>query len=122
MTRETKEFTTPQGHKIVINTFITGREQRTLRSFYLKESGELPVEEVKESGRYGAVSKLVSELALRLVVVSVDGHKDGDSVEGKNFSIVNFLLDEVPSSELSFVTKKVNEITSDKDFEEKKTS
>lgn len=120
--RETKEITTPGGHVIVLNSYITGREKRALQFPYFKEAADFKPEILAEKGKAGAIFEETQNLALKTVIVSVDGQKDGDAIEGGTFSVVEFVLN-LPSRESSFIVKAINDVTSDKEFEaEKKTS
>ena len=116
-TRETKEITTPSGAKIALNTYITGRDRRKLRNIYLRDEKELDATSVKEKGAKGTMFEEAQDLALKTVVVSINGKKEGQD----GFSIVDFILD-LPSKEFEFVIKAVNDVTSDKIDEEKKTN
>lgn len=120
--RETKDITTPGGHVIVLNTYITGHEKRALQYPYFKEAADFKPEILAEKGKAGAIFEATQDLALKTVIVSVDGKKDGDAVEGGTFSVVGFVLN-LPSRESSFIIKAINDVTSDREFEaEKKTS
>lgn len=120
MNRETKTIQTPSGKTIVLNSYITGRERRALTNVYL--SGGLNFDFTGENvkGLDAALVDKAQDLAFRTVIVSFDGHKDGDTVDGKQFSIVDAILD-LHDADTQFIIKAVNEVTTDKSFAEKKT-
>lgn len=79
ITRETKELTTPGDHKIVVYDYISGGELRQIQALFVEdmsasdivpdeESKETPLDKVKASTMLKA-----QELAIELLVVSVDG-------------------------------------------------
>lgn len=122
MERETKEVTTPSGHTLVLKTYLTGREKRVLQFPYFKEASDFKPEVLAEKGRAGAIFEETQDLALKTVIVSVDGKKDGDQSDSGPFSVVDWVLN-LPSAEFNFVVKAINDVTADRAFEEeKKTS
>lgn len=124
MERETITITTPLDKRvIVIKSYITGREQRALTNVFLQNMSDFNVD---QSGKDVNVKKvnpsLVEEadnLAWKTVVVSIDGRKDGEEVNGKMFSIVNEILD-MKLQDYNFVADKVKEVTADKHFLDEK--
>lgn len=104
-TRDTKEITTPiTSKKLVINTYITGREKREIQSFYFSTSDEKKADLI-----HGA-----QDMGFSLVIQSVDGETDKAKIK-------EILLD-LPSADFSYVLKAVETITAEKELEEKKTS
>ena len=73
-TRETKEITTPQGHRVVINTYLTGRERRDMQSIFLKDtaingkSGEMEISNFK-----GSTITEANDFLLKTLIVSLNG-------------------------------------------------
>jgi hypothetical protein len=122
MERETRTFTTPAGHELVVYSYITGLERRQLQYPYFREGSEgFNESDLKLKGKAGAVRDEAQDLALNLIIVSIDGHKSGDTVDGPLFTAAAYVLG-LPSKESAFIIKKIDEITSDRDYEEKKTS
>lgn len=104
MERETREFVTPGGHKIVLRTYLTGREATELRSVMygaLKvnmedaQSGKVNVGDVS-----GAFLVEQEKKVLRFLVVSVDGVTE---------EAADKLLD-LPSTEYDAVKTEVDKI------------
>jgi hypothetical protein len=114
--RETKEITTPRGHTLVINTYITGREARALRVPYLKQADEFPKEMIDEKGLRASISETAQNLALKMVIVSFDGKKDG----ADGFDLVDVLLS-LPTPEFKFIVNTIDAVML-ADEEQKKTS
>jgi hypothetical protein len=120
MNRETKTIKTPTGHEVVLNAYVTGRERRALTNVYLSGGLDFNFDSKNVKGLDATLIDKAQNLAWNTVVVSFNGKKDGDVFEGKAFSIVDAILD-LPDVDTQFIIKAVNEITSDKDFEQKKT-
>jgi hypothetical protein len=112
--RETKTIVTPTGHKIELYTYITGREKRALVNVFLDGKVNFNTDTQQVNGISANVVDLAQNLTWRTVIVSVDGKKEGE------IDIVNTILD-LRDIDFNFVTNAVNDITKDKDFEEKKT-
>ncbi len=110
MNRETISVTTPAGAVIVLNAYVTGREKRSITNIFFQK-------ELSEAAQYNQAE----DLALKTIIVSIDGKKEGDQVDGKPFSIIDAVLS-MKASETKFIISKVNEISSEKASEEKKTS
>lgn len=101
-TRETREFVTPAGHTVVLNSYLTGREAQTLKGIMFSalkmnvddmqankvSIGEMPSGFLMEQERQ----------ALQFLVVSVDGDASAP---------IEKLLD-FPSSEYDAVIKEIN--------------
>jgi hypothetical protein len=104
MERETKEITTPAGRKIVLRTYLTGREANEIKSLMFSalkadmqdaQSGKIAVE-----GMSGSFILEQEKRALSYLVVSIDGETKDP---------VDKLLD-LPSSEYDAVVEEVNKI------------
>src|SRR3954467_15193047 len=104
MSRETKEFTTPGGRKIVLNAYLTGREATQLKEVMyasLKissadiQSGAINLTDIPASFLVEQERK-----ALAFLLLSVDGAIDAP---------VDKLLD-LPSSEYDAVVQEINKI------------
>lgn len=103
MERETKKITTPSGNVVEFNAYITGKEARQLQAVFLKRS--------KFQTGDGEKSKIIDfdpmavpeaeELALRLVIVSVDGSPDGAAEKVENMRQEDYRT----------VVKAINEVT-----------
>jgi hypothetical protein len=92
--RETREFTTPGGHKVILNTYLTGREATELKSIMFSAL-KVGVGEVPSSFLIDQERK-----AMGFLVVSVDGDSNAP---------VDKLLD-MPSAEYGSVVKEINKI------------
>jgi len=105
MERETKKVTTPSGRIVEFYTYLTGKEARQLQSVFLKHS--------KFQTSEGDKTKVVDfdplavpeaeELALHLVVVSIDGSPDGAAEKVENLRQEDYRV----------VLKSINEVTKD---------
>jgi len=102
--RETREFATPAGHKVVLRTYLTGREANELKSVMYSalkmnmadaQGGKVNVSDVP-----GTFLIEQEKKALSFLLVSVDG---------ETHEPVERLL-ELPSSEYEAVVKEVNQI------------
>lgn len=102
--RTTQDFTTPAGHKVVLNAYLTGREAQDLKSIMFAslkvnmddaQTGKVSVGDVPSSFLVDQERK-----ALAYLVVSIDG----DVTEP-----VSKLLD-LPSTEYDAVLKEINKI------------
>lgn len=113
MTRETKKVTAPITGKVFeLKTYVTGREKRELTNTFLK--GMTIDGEGKIVGGFNATTAdAASELAWKTIIVSVDGKPEGEC------NIVDAILD-LPLNDFTFIKNAVEEVTSDKQFEEKK--
>ena len=97
---ETKTIKTQSGREVVLRTFITARDMRILKALYLAVAKF----DVKGGEVFDVDAKKAEEIenkTLELVVVSVDGDKEG---------IVEKLL-EFPSSDYNEVFEAVGEVT-----------
>jgi len=77
MERETREIETPIGkHKVVLKTYLTGREQRAIEAIYLGTvKYELETQTVRPSFT-GTTAQEAENEAIRQQIVSVDGKAD----------------------------------------------
>lgn len=121
MQRDTKIIQTPvEKHEVVLNAYITGRERRALTNVYLQGGLNFDFEGQNVKGLDAKLADKAQDLAWKTVIVSIDGHKDGDIVNGQPYSIVDAVLD-MRDQDHQFVVKAVNEVTADAKFEQKKT-
>jgi hypothetical protein len=102
--RETREITTPGGHKVVLNAYLTGREANELKAVMFSalkmnmedaQSGKVNVGDVP-----GTFLMDQEKKALGFLLVSIDGETQ---------DVVDKLLD-FPSTEYDAVIKEVNAI------------
>ncbi len=101
MNRETKTIETTKGTKIVVNTYVTGREANVIKAELLKKAkinGETG--EVDNSGISGDFIIEQERKLLEVIVVSINDSKEG---------IVDKLQD-LPNGEYQEVVAAVNEI------------
>lgn len=102
--RETKEFTTPAGHKIVLRTYLTGREASEIKSAMFgalkMNMGDAESGKVNISDLPGSFLIEQERKALGFLLVSIDGDATAP---------IDILL-ELPSSEYDAVVKEVNTI------------
>lgn len=119
MDRETIKIITPVSKdEIVIKAYLTGREKRALTNVYLENKNlSYDVATEKVAGIDYSIIDKAQDLALRTIIISFNGKQDG--IDG--FSIVDAVLD-LRSQDSDFVIEKINGITADKEFAEKKTS
>ncbi len=110
MNRETTTILTPVSKIAVeIKTYITGREKRALAEAYFSKDIQVNAETKQVTGIDLSQVNRAEEKAWEIVIVSVDGSKEG---------VANAILD-MRAEDYSFVVAKVNEITSDASFEKK---
>lgn len=107
--RPIRTITTAGGHKVVLNAYITGREQREIQEVFLRgvDLGKLAQGAGKPADVSGFSASSVSEaqdLTLKLLIVSFDDALD---------NLVNKVLD-LPALEFEEVMAAVNEITETK--------
>ena len=125
MERETIEITTPvDHHAVVLKSYITGREQRQLTNLLVKTVKDLSIDTKAQNVKVPEIdinlTDKAEDEAWRLIVVSVDGHKEGDVVEGQPFSIVDAILN-MKLKDYETVKAKIKEIGDDRQFEENKS-
>jgi hypothetical protein len=75
--RETKEFTTPGGHKVILCTYLTGREAKELKAIMY---ADLKINATEAASGKSALSDIPvtfvlaqEDKAIELLVVSLDG-------------------------------------------------
>ncbi len=111
MNRETTKFETPTGkQQIEIKTYITGKEKRDLTNIYLSGDISFSTESQNIKGISATLVDKAQDLALQLIVVSIDGETEG---------LVQKILD-MRSEDYDFIVKKVDEVQKGTS-EEKKT-
>lgn len=106
--RETKEIITPiDKHKVVLKSYITGREKREMKNVYF-EGVEFELEGAKPKTNKMDMGKMTDKAenkAIEMVVVSVNGKME----------VINTILD-MKSKDTDFVIAEINKITKDDDF------
>jgi len=106
--RETKDFETKGGFKIIANTYITGREMRDIRDCYIGEAevnlNSAKKESIPLSGIKGAVISKAEDISIKALIVSVNGNTENILEEVSN----------LPSSDYDEVVAYINTITSPK--------
>jgi len=113
MDRTTKTFTTPfSNQKIEIKTYLTGREKRQITGVYLNNNLEVNKDTQNIKGISGDMIDKAQDLALEIIVVSIDDSKE---------DIINKILD-MREVDFNAVVEEVDLITLNKDFTEKKTT
>lgn len=117
-TRETKKVTIG-AYEVEIKTYLTGREKRELMSVFLGKNLSVSPDGANVAGLDAATVAEAQDLTFKTVIVSIDGHKEGDIIgEGENaktFSIVDAVLD-MHGDDFDAVVKAVNEINKATDF------
>lgn len=116
--RETKTITTPSGVDLVVKTYLTGREKREITNSFLNPNIKYNIEKSDVSGFNAGSMDAQQDVAFKLIVVSVDGKKDNDIVDGKPFSICDAILD-MRDSDYEFVVFEINKITGGMDAQKK---
>ena len=72
--RPTKEFTTTNGHKIVVKEYITGREANQIQSSYLKDANVKIVDGKPQVDNFDlSADEKAKRLMMDLMIISVDG-------------------------------------------------
>ena len=99
--RETKTFETPDGVKVEVKTYLTGREMRAIKDTFLRHM-KIKGEGDKSSfeGLQGSVTSEAEDKTIETSVVSVNGSKEG---------ILNTILD-LPAKEYNFIVKELNKL------------
>lgn len=113
MERETKNITTPVSQqKIVVKTYVTGREKRAISDIYLDAGITVDMNSKNIQNAKSAAINKAQDLAFTTIVVSVD-----ESTE----NILETIL-KMRSKDFEFLVEEINNITADKEFEQKKTN
>lgn len=106
-----REFTTIETpiskEKVVLKSWLTGREKRAITSVYLNEAffkGEKGEVEIK-----GDLVNKAQDETIKTVIVSIGEIKDAEK-------ILNYLLD-MRNEDYKFVMDKINELTKEKNEE-----
>lgn len=99
--RETKEYTTPSGRKVVLNSYITGRENREITNIFLEKAEMTMVGNTPNiTGIKGDITNLAENKTIELMVVSVDGQTD---------NVLDTILD-LPTQDYDFIVLTMNEL------------
>lgn len=104
--RPTETFT-PEGssNTYVFKTYATAQEKRDVQDMYASSIALLPEDQRNLTSKIYAK---LQDATLKMMLVSINGHKDGDDVEGKPFDAVAFLLS-LPSNEFDAVYENIKE-------------
>lgn len=101
---ETKEVTTPGGHKVVVRNYITGAQRRSFRRVVIN----LDVDEVEKADKLDQAEDEV----IKLVVTSVNG---------KSEDVVGSVLN-LPAEDYDFISKLANDVVQGLDKKKEVTS
>lgn len=102
--RGTHEVQTSGGHTVVLNNYITGREQRAIQDVFLTKIQVGNIAGKPELGASAFEASTINEaqdVAIRTVVVSLDGSSE---------NILERILD-LPSDQSGEIIAAVNEVT-----------
>lgn len=114
MPRETITVETPRSkQKVELKTYLIGREKRALQNIFLGKELSVNLDAQNISGLNSSLVTEAQNLAWTTVIVSIDGHKEGDIVDEKPFSIVETILD-MRGEDYDFVVAEVNKVTNEK--------
>ena len=103
-TRETKELNIGE-HKVVVNTYVTGREMRNIESSMMdKLEMSQKGKEQEITGFKGSMLSERQDMQIKAVVVSVDGRSE---------NIIDAVLD-LPTTESEQILDYVKELTEPK--------
>ena len=111
MSRETKTIETPiKKHKVVIKTWLTGRERRGIKE-PLFEGMKVSIvkgdkTEVQPKGSMVGVMNKLEDISIETVVTSIDED---------NKNILNRVLD-MCEKDFTFVVKEIGKVTSEEGF------
>jgi hypothetical protein len=104
MDRPTLTIETPVDKKqVVLKAYITGREKRALTNVFLNGDLQFSASGKEVKGIKGELIEKAEDLALRTIVVEVDGITD---------DVVNAVLN-MHAQDYAFVVEEVNKITAD---------
>lgn len=113
MNRETKTIQTPIGKQNVeIKTYITGKEKRDLTNVFLSGNLDFNAESQNIKGINANLVDKAQDLAFQLIVVSIDGKKDGE------IDIVKTILD-MQAEDTDFIIKNTSQIQNASSAEKK---
>jgi len=109
--RETITIETPiEKHQVVLKSYLTGREKRSITSVFLRNAQIDAVgKDTAIKGMTGSVVEEAENTALSTVIVSIDGTAE---------NIVERVLD-MHSGDYAFLVSEVNKITSDVETQKK---
>ena len=116
MDRETKQIETPVGkQKVVIKTYLTGRERREINAPFLSHA-EISADAVAGAtpsikGIKGSIIAEVQNITFNLIVVEIDGNKE---------NIADRILD-MREEDFNYIVSEIDNITKDGDFEKKRS-
>jgi hypothetical protein len=98
MERETKEFTTPGGHKIVLKTYLTAREVHNVLTDLFKGQDVSTDEAKSGASRISMVIGIQRNIKLvEAAVISLDGSNDN----------ITERLQDLPASEYTAILNEV---------------
>lgn len=99
-TRESREITTPiDGRKIVIKTYLTGREYREIENVFLKQAKVNAAGQ--QAGEFdGSMIKQAEDKLIEQAIISIDGKVE---------DILNRALD-FKNADFSYLVKELNEM------------
>lgn len=114
--RPTKTFTPEKTNDVyVIKTYATAQEKRDVQDLYLASIATLPEDQRNLNSKI--YSKL-QDASIEMMLVSINGHKDGDIVDEKPFDTLAFLL-QLPSDQFDAIFDEIKEAL---DGEKKRTT
>lgn len=100
----TTEFVTSGGHKVVLNSYITGRQKRHINDAFLEDVQITSGNDKPQFSVSGSKANVATDRAIESVVVSVDGNKE---------NIVDLVLN-LSAADSDEILAKVNEVTGEK--------
>lgn len=100
MERETREITTPiDNHKVVIKTYLTGREYREIENVFLSQAKVNSGGE--QTGSFdGSIVKVAEDKLIEQSIISIDGATD---------DLLNKALD-FKNADFAFLVGQLNEM------------
>jgi len=108
MERETKELTTPvEKKKIIVKTWLTGREKREIQSVFSKNATFKGGSEFEVTGD---VLNEAQDLTIRNTVISVDGVKE---------DVLNLILD-MHEKDTRYILTEIDKMGKEEEEEIKK--
>ena len=111
--RETKTIETPSGHKVVIYSYLTGREQRAIDDIALSAM-EIDINGKTTGITRGKINAKIirktEDKMIEMLLIKLDG-RDDDLLEG----ILN-----LPSIDYQAIIKAIDSVVTDPKFEDRK--
>lgn len=104
-------------HTFVLKAYLSEREKRAVGGAYSTELDGVDAS-TSDAGRNLAIYNKLQDLTIKSIVISIDGHKEGDVVNDKPFSVLDTVLD-LPSADYKEFYAEVKTIS---DGEQKKTN